>query len=83
MSKLVIHREFYKKADEYGDGPSFEQQFGILANAVVTSARDWTSPSWHSSSLTRRTTTPKRAGCACTSWEATSYSSLCSMHRGM
>lgn len=35
MSKLVIRREFYKKADEYGDGPSFEQQFGILANAVV------------------------------------------------
>ena len=35
MTKLVVRQGFYKRADENGDGPSFEQQFGILANAVV------------------------------------------------
>ena len=34
MHKLIIQRNMNKKATEE-DGPSFEQQFGILANAVV------------------------------------------------
>ena len=35
MHNLIIQRNMNKRATEE-DGPSFEQQFGILANAVVT-----------------------------------------------
>ena len=35
MHSLVIQRNMTKRATEE-DGPSFEQQFGILANAVIS-----------------------------------------------
>ena len=35
MHSLIIQRNMTKRATEE-DGPSFEQQFGILANAVIS-----------------------------------------------